>query len=57
MKVLVSDNLGEAGIRLLEQEDGIDVDIKTGMSPEELKAIIGNYNALIIKKKGLREQV
>ena len=37
MKVLVSDNLGEVGIQLFEQEEGIEVDVKTGLSPEELK--------------------
>jgi D-3-phosphoglycerate dehydrogenase len=49
MKVLVSDNLGEVGIRMLEAEDGIDVDVKTGLSPEALKEIIGEYHALIIR--------
>ena len=49
MRVLVSDNLGEVGIRMLEAEDGIDVDVKTGLSPEALKDIIGEYHALIIR--------
>lgn len=49
MKVLVSDNLGEIGIKLFEQEEGIDVDVKTGLSPEELKSIIGEYDALAIR--------
>jgi len=49
MKVLVSDNLGEAGIRLFQDEDGLDVDVKTGLSPEELKSIIKDYDALVIR--------
>ncbi len=49
MKVLISDNLGEAGIKLFEDEEGIDVDVNTGLAPEELKAIIGNYDALVIR--------
>lgn len=49
MKVLVSDNLGEVGIQLFEQEEGIEVDVKTGLSPDELKAIIGEYDALAIR--------
>ena len=49
MKVLVSDNLGEVGIRMLEAEPGIDVDVKTGLTPEERKEIIGDYDALIIR--------
>ena len=28
MKVLVSDNLGEEGIKLFQNEEGIDVDVK-----------------------------
>lgn len=49
MRVLVSDNLGEAGIRMFEEEEGISVDVKTGLSPEELKKIIGDYDALVIR--------
>ena len=49
MKVLVSDKLGEAGIKLFREEEGIDVDVKTGLQPEELKAIIGSYDALVVR--------
>ena len=49
MKVLVSDNLGEAGIRMFEDEEGIEVDVNTGLSPQELKNIIGDYDALVIR--------
>lgn len=49
MKVLVSDNLGEVGIRMFEQAEDIEVDVKTGLSPEELKAVIGDYHALVIR--------
>jgi D-3-phosphoglycerate dehydrogenase len=37
MKVLVSDNLGEIGIQMFRDADGIDVDVNTGLSPEALK--------------------
>ncbi len=49
MKVLVSDKLGEAGIEIFKKEPGIEVDVKTGLSPEELKKIIGDYDALAIR--------
>lgn len=49
MKVLVSDNLGEIGIQMFQEAEGIEVDVKTGLSPEELKAIIGDYDALAIR--------
>ncbi len=49
MKVLVSDNLGEIGVKMFQEADGIDVDVKVGLAPEELKKIIGNYDALVIR--------
>ena len=49
MKVLVSDNLSEAGIEMFEEAEGIEVDVKTNLSPEELKRIIGEYEALVIR--------
>ncbi len=49
MKVLVSDALGEIGIEMFEAEEGLEVDVKTGLAPEELKAIIGDYHALVIR--------
>lgn len=49
MKVLVSDKMGKAGIDIFENQDGIEVDVKSGLSPEELKQIIGQYDALAIR--------
>ena len=49
MKVLVSDQLGDIGIRMLEEKEGIEVDVKTGLSPETLKEIIGAYQGLVIR--------
>jgi D-3-phosphoglycerate dehydrogenase / 2-oxoglutarate reductase len=49
MKVLVSDNLGDVGIEMFKDAPGIEVDVKTGLKPEELKAIIGDYDALAIR--------
>ena len=49
MRVLVSDNLGEIGVKLFQEAEGIDVDVKTGLPPEELKKIIGDYDALVIR--------
>ncbi|MGB9715535.1 MAG: phosphoglycerate dehydrogenase [Thermodesulfovibrionales bacterium] len=48
MKVLVSDNLSQKGIEILKKA-GIDVDVKTGMKPEELAKVIGNYQGLIVR--------
>ncbi len=49
MKVLVSDKMDEAGIDIFRNQEGIDVDVNTGLSPEELRGIIGSYDALAIR--------
>lgn len=49
MKVLVSDSLSPKGIEILEQEPGIEVDVNTRLSPGELIACIGQYDALLIR--------
>jgi D-3-phosphoglycerate dehydrogenase len=49
MKVLVSDVLGEVGIKMFQDESGIEVDVKTGLAPDDLKSIIGEYDALVIR--------
>ena len=46
-KVLVSDPIDQAGIDILSQV--AQVDQRTGLSPEELKSIIGEYDALMIR--------
>jgi D-3-phosphoglycerate dehydrogenase len=48
MKVLVSDNISPKGVEILKKS-GLEVDVKTGMKPEELKACIGEYNGLVIR--------
>ncbi|HKJ65712.1 MAG TPA: phosphoglycerate dehydrogenase [Desulfopila sp.] len=47
MKVLISDNLSPVGAEILEKA-GVEVDVNTGLPPEELKKIIGKYDGLII---------
>jgi D-3-phosphoglycerate dehydrogenase len=49
MKVLISDNLGDIGVQMFKVTEGIDVDVKTGLAPADLKAIIGDYDALVIR--------
>ena len=47
-KVLISDNLAPVGVEILENA-GLDVTVKTGLSPEELKKEIGQYHGLVIR--------
>ena len=48
MKVLISDNLAPVGEKIL-REAGLEVDVNTGLPPEELKAIIPEYDGLVIR--------
>lgn len=48
MRVLISDNLAPVGVDILK-EAGLEVDVKTGMSRDELKAVIGDYDGLVIR--------
>jgi len=47
-KVLISDKMDPNAARIF-QENGCDVDVKTGMTPDELKAVIGQYDGLAIR--------
>lgn len=47
-KVLISDQLSPAAVNIF-RERGVLVDIKTGLSKDELKAIIGQYDGLAIR--------
>lgn len=48
-KVLVSDNISPEGKEVLNAAPGIEADVRAKVPPEELKAIIKNYEALIIR--------
>lgn len=48
MKVLVSDNLSQKGLEILKKA-GLDVEVKTGMKPDELADNIGNYHGLVVR--------
>ena len=51
MKILVSDKLAEEGIAILKAEPGVEVDIKHGLKPEELKAILGQYDGICVRSE------
>ncbi|MFW6066859.1 MAG: phosphoglycerate dehydrogenase [Myxococcota bacterium] len=48
-KVLVSDKLSEAGLKVLQQSPGIDVDYRPGLKEQELCEAIGEYHGLVIR--------
>ncbi|MEE4205424.1 MAG: phosphoglycerate dehydrogenase [Erythrobacter sp.] len=47
-KVLISDKMDPNAARIFE-ERGCEVDVKPGMTPDELKAVIGDYHGLAIR--------
>src|SRR5947209_1184006 len=52
IKVLITDRIAREGIELLRtQLPEAQVDERPGLKPEQLKAIIGNYTALIVRSE------
>ncbi|MGI6458586.1 MAG: phosphoglycerate dehydrogenase [Candidatus Hydrogenedentales bacterium] len=47
-RILALDNLCESGLEVFQKE-GFDVDVKPPQKPEELAAIIGEYDGLVIR--------
>jgi D-3-phosphoglycerate dehydrogenase len=49
-KVLVCDPIAEDGVKALK-ECGAQVDVRLGMSPEELLSVIGEYDAVVVRSE------
>ena len=49
MKILVADPIAEEGLEILREQ--ANVDVKAKLKPEELKAIVGDYDALIVRSQ------
>jgi len=47
-KVLISDDLSQQAVDIF-RDRGVEVDVKTGLSEDELIAIIGNYDGLAVR--------
>lgn len=48
-KVLISDSLSKEAIEILEKEKEFKVDVNTKLSPDELKKVIKDYDALLVR--------
>ena len=48
-RVLVADPISEHGVEVFEEHPEISVDVRTGLSPEELVSIIGDYDGLVVR--------
>jgi len=49
IKILISDKLAKEGIDLLKSMEGVEPVVKTGMKEDELAAVIGEYDGLILR--------
>lgn len=49
VRILVADKLADAGLKVLEDADDVEFDVKTGLKPDELKKTIGDYDGVIVR--------
>jgi D-3-phosphoglycerate dehydrogenase/(S)-sulfolactate dehydrogenase len=49
MKVLVADEMSPEGLETLRKAPGITVEVKLGLKPAELKAILGQFDVLAVR--------
>lgn len=49
MRVLVSDAIAEAGIELLRTTEGFEVDVRTDLTPDQLREELGSYDGLVVR--------
>lgn len=49
MKILVADPLDQQGLKMIEAAEGVTAEVKTGLKEDELAAIAGEYEGMIIR--------
>jgi D-3-phosphoglycerate dehydrogenase len=49
MRILVADKVAEEGLSRLREAQGLTLDVRTGLSPAELGACVGEYDGMIIR--------
>ena len=48
-KVLISDSMSGEAVEVFKKAEGIEVDVNTNLKPDELKAVIGQYDGLAVR--------
>src|SRR6187200_1599487 len=48
-RVLITDNLSEAGLKLLRSTPGIEVDVRSGLTPEQVREALREADGIIIR--------
>ncbi len=51
MKILICDGLHEVGLSLFQSIEGFDVDVPDQISAEEIKAVLPEYDAMIVRSR------
>ena len=51
LKILISDGLDESGLNILRAAEGIEADMPDGLGAAEIKAILPEYDALIVRSR------
>ena len=49
LKILITDGLAKQGLELLKAAEGVEVDERKGISPDELAEIIKDYEGLVVR--------
>jgi len=50
-RILVTDSLGREGLDFLAGQRDVQVDVRSGLSEDELAAVMGEYDALIVRSR------
>ncbi len=50
-RILVADPIAADGVDLLQSRPEVHVDVKTGMKPAELLAVVGGYEGLVVRSE------
>ncbi|MFK7817963.1 MAG: phosphoglycerate dehydrogenase, partial [Planctomycetaceae bacterium] len=48
-RILITDNLSPAGLDALKGIDGVEADVRSGLTPEEVKAALGEADGIIVR--------
>lgn len=48
-RVLIADDMSATAAQILEATEGIEVDVRTGLTPDELREAIGAYDGLLVR--------
>ncbi len=51
MKILICDSISSEGLDQLKGLPNLEVDVKTDMTPEELKKVVPNYDIMVVRSK------